>query len=122
MPCREIARHGRNPQPGAPTQTSQNRPQTVQESCCEESREIRQVASAKEKGSLNPHRHRLVRRTLALDDYDAIREMRDTADDRAGGACTAEPFRSQLARFPEGRICIEDRGRVVAAAPSLTVD
>ncbi len=76
----------------------------------------------KEKDSLKAHRHRLVLRTLTLDDYDAIREMMDTAYDRAGGAWTAEQFRSQLARFPEGQICIEDRGRVVAAALSLIVD
>jgi hypothetical protein len=31
-------------------------------------------------------------------------------------------FRAQLATFPDGQICIEDHGRVVAAAFALVVD
>ncbi len=67
-------------------------------------------------------RHRLVLRTLRLEDYDELREMMDLAYDRAGGAWLKQQFQSQLARFPEGQICIEDKGKVVGAALSLIVD
>ena len=38
------------------------------------------------------------------------------------GAWSREQFASQIARFPEGQICIEDNGKVVAATISLIVD
>jgi predicted amidohydrolase/GNAT superfamily N-acetyltransferase len=38
------------------------------------------------------------------------------------GAWSRQQFASQLARFPEGQICIEDNSKVVAAAISLIVD
>ncbi|MCA1779664.1 MAG: GNAT family N-acetyltransferase, partial [Xanthomonadaceae bacterium] len=37
------------------------------------------------------------------------------------GAWTEEQFQSQIRRFSEGQLCIEDNGRVVAAAISLIV-
>lgn len=42
--------------------------------------------------------------------------------DHAGGAWTGKQFRAMLGRFAEGQLCIEDNGRVVAAALSLVVD
>jgi len=39
-----------------------------------------------------------------------------------GGAWPEKKFRAQLSTFPEGQICIEDHGEVVAAAFSLIVD
>jgi predicted amidohydrolase len=39
-----------------------------------------------------------------------------------GDYWTREEFISHLARFPQGQICIEDKGKVVAAALSLIID
>jgi predicted amidohydrolase/ribosomal protein S18 acetylase RimI-like enzyme len=69
-----------------------------------------------------PLHHRLKLRCLEASDYDAIREIMDAVYDRSGGAWTRKQFASMLDRFPEGQFCIEDNGRVVAAALSLIVD
>ena len=66
--------------------------------------------------------HRLKLRCLEASDYDAIREIMDAVYDRSGGAWTRKQFASMLDRFPEGQFCIEDNGKVVAAALSLIVD
>ncbi len=66
--------------------------------------------------------HRLVLRTLRLSDYDDVREIMDRVYPSMGGAWTREQFASQIKRFPEGQLCIEDNGKVVAAAISLIVD
>ena len=66
--------------------------------------------------------HRLKLRCLSLDDYDEIRDIMDRVYNRAGGAWTHAQFGSMLAHFPEGQFCIEDNGKVVAAALSLVVD
>ena len=39
-----------------------------------------------------------------------------------GGAGPEKIFKAQLSTFPEGQICIEDHGKVIAAAFSLIVD
>lgn len=39
-----------------------------------------------------------------------------------GGAWPRDKYYSQIATFPEGQICIEDNGRVVAAAFAVIVD
>jgi predicted amidohydrolase/GNAT superfamily N-acetyltransferase len=75
-----------------------------------------------------PTEHRLTLRNLRLSDYEDIRHTMDLVYPTRQGAWTREQswtreqFTSQLARFPEGQICIEDNGRVVAAAMSLIVD
>jgi len=66
--------------------------------------------------------HRLELRCLGDADYDAIAEIMDLVYDRSGGAWTRAQFHSMRSRFPEGQFCIEDNGRVVAAALSLIVD
>ena len=66
--------------------------------------------------------HRLKLRCLEMSDYDAIRAIMDAVYNRAGGAWTRRQFGAMLAGFPEGQFCIEDNGRVVAAALSLIVD
>ncbi|MGD8236227.1 MAG: GNAT family N-acetyltransferase, partial [Chromatiales bacterium] len=38
------------------------------------------------------------------------------------GAWARDQFESQIRRFPEGQICIEDDGRVVAASNALVVN
>lgn len=65
--------------------------------------------------------HRLVLRTLRLADFADIKEIMDRVYPEMGGAWTYEQFASQLFHFPEGQICIEDGGRVVAAALALIV-
>jgi len=75
-----------------------------------------------------PVEHRLTLRNLRLSDYEDIHQIMDLVYPTMQGAWTREQswtreqFTSQLARFPEGQICIEDNGRVVAAAMSLIVD
>lgn len=66
--------------------------------------------------------HVLLLRNLTVSDYDDLKHIMDTLYPGMGGAWPKEKFLSQLTVFPEGQICIEDRGRVVAAAFSLVVD
>lgn len=61
-------------------------------------------------------------RHLRQDDYPDVKRIMDELYRTMGGAWTEEHFNAQLNRFPEGQICIEDRGHVVAAALSLVVD
>lgn len=69
-----------------------------------------------------PLHHRLKLRCLGASDYDAIRGIMDLVYDRAGGAWKRAQFGAMLSRFAEGQFCIEDNGKVVAAALSLIVD
>lgn len=69
-----------------------------------------------------PVQHRLKLRNTRLSDYEDIREIMNLVYPTMGGAWTREQFASQIARFPEGQICIEDNGKVVASAISLIVD
>ncbi|MCG5500746.1 bifunctional GNAT family N-acetyltransferase/carbon-nitrogen hydrolase family protein [Ectothiorhodospira lacustris] len=66
--------------------------------------------------------HRLVLRNTRLKDYDGIHHIMEAVYPSLDGAWSREQFESQIQRFPEGQICIEDNGRVVAAAISLIVD
>ena len=66
--------------------------------------------------------HRLRLRNTQLSDYPALKEIMDLVYGHAGGAWSQEQFESQLARFPEGQICLEDKGRVIAAVISVIVD
>ncbi|MFO1422265.1 MAG: GNAT family N-acetyltransferase [Candidatus Competibacteraceae bacterium] len=75
-----------------------------------------------EKNPDHPVQHRLKLRNLRLADYGDIREIMDLVYPNMDGAWTREQFASQIARFPEGQICIEDKGKVVAAAISLIVE
>ncbi len=75
-----------------------------------------------EKTSDHPVQHRLKLRNLRLSDYSDVQEIMELVYPNMDGAWTREQFASQIARFPEGQICIEDNGKVVAAAISLIVD
>ena len=66
--------------------------------------------------------HHLTLRNTRLEDYEDIREIMEAVYKTLDGAWTREQFESQIRRFPEGQICIEDNGKVVAAAISLIVD
>ena len=66
--------------------------------------------------------HLLVLRNTRLEDYPDIKAIMDRVYADIGGAWSEAQFKSQLETFPEGQICIEDKGKVVAAAISVIVD
>ncbi len=75
-----------------------------------------------ERPTENTVQHRLKLRNLHLFDYGDVQEIMELVYQDMDGSWNREQFASQLARFPEGQICIEDNGRVVACALSLIVD
>ena len=66
--------------------------------------------------------HKLNLRHLELKDYPELKEIMDLVYPELGGAWPEKKFRAQLAVFPDGQICIEDHGKVVAAAFAVIVD
>ena len=66
--------------------------------------------------------HRLRLRNTQREDYPAIRDIMDRVYGHSGGAWSQAQFESQVSRFPEGQICIEDRGKLIAAVISVIVD
>lgn len=66
--------------------------------------------------------HHLALRHLLLDDYADVSELMNLVYPTLGGAWPKRKFQAQLKTFPEGQICIEDKGRVVACAFSVIVD
>jgi predicted amidohydrolase len=66
--------------------------------------------------------HKLALRHLVKEDYADLKVMMDEVYPNLGGAWPEKQFKAQLAVFPEGQICIEDHGKIVAAAFSLIVD
>ncbi len=69
-----------------------------------------------------PSEHLLELRHLTKNDFADIQRLQNEIYPRLGGAWPQKTFDSQLNVFPEGQICLEDKGRVVAAAFSLIVD
>jgi predicted amidohydrolase/GNAT superfamily N-acetyltransferase len=67
-------------------------------------------------------KHKLLLRTLALEDYDGIAVLMSHVYDNLGGAWNNEQYIAQLTRFPEGQLVIEDNGVIIAAAFSMIVD
>ena len=65
--------------------------------------------------------HRLILRQSRKEDYRDIAEIMERVYPTLDGAWSQAQFESQILRFPEGQICIEDNGKVVAAAISLIV-
>ncbi len=66
--------------------------------------------------------HKLNLRNLELSDYADLKIIIDITYPGMGDVLPEKKFKSQLAAFPEGQICIEDHGKVIAAAFSLIVD
>jgi predicted amidohydrolase/GNAT superfamily N-acetyltransferase len=66
--------------------------------------------------------HHLKLRNLVREDYEDIQRLMDLVYADFGGAWPRDKFYSQIATFPEGQICIEDNGRVIAAAFAVIVD
>ncbi|QKG53460.1 bifunctional GNAT family N-acetyltransferase/carbon-nitrogen hydrolase family protein [Hymenobacter sp. BRD67] len=66
--------------------------------------------------------HKLVLRQLRRNDFKAIKAIMEKVYSNMEGAWTADEFAALLRKFPEGQICIEDNGQVVAAALAIIVD
>lgn len=69
-----------------------------------------------------PSEHKLELRNLRLSDYNDILEIMQRVYRAMGETWSQDEIRAHLARFPQGQICIEDKGKVVAAALSLIID
>ena len=66
--------------------------------------------------------HKLELRQLRQDDYADVRRIMERVYTEKGMGIPETKFRDQLTAFPEGQICIEDHGTVVAAAFAAIVD
>lgn len=66
--------------------------------------------------------HRLTLRHLRMEDYPDIKEIMDRVYETMDIPRAEKKFKAQLTTFPDGQICIEDHGKVVAAAFSVIVD
>jgi len=66
--------------------------------------------------------HRLKLRNLQPDDYPTVRTLMDQVYPDIGGAWPRSTVDRLIADFPEGQLCIEDNGRVVACALTVRVD
>ncbi|WP_026375967.1 bifunctional GNAT family N-acetyltransferase/carbon-nitrogen hydrolase family protein [Aestuariibacter salexigens] len=65
---------------------------------------------------------RLRLRNLKPSDYDDVKRIMDSVYSSLGGAFTKREYQAMLKVFPEGQICIEDNGSVVAGAFSVVLD
>ncbi len=70
----------------------------------------------------NKYEHKLKLRNLRLSDYNDVKEIMELVYPSMGGAWDFDEFSALIERFSEGQICIEDKGKVVAAALSLIVN
>lgn len=68
------------------------------------------------------YEHKLVLRNLQESDYPDIKRIMELVYHSAGGALPEVKFKSILRTFRDGQICIEDDGKVVAAAFAVVVD
>jgi predicted amidohydrolase/GNAT superfamily N-acetyltransferase len=66
--------------------------------------------------------HNLRIRNLRLDDYAGVRALMDHVYPDIGGAWPEQTIGALIEAFPEGQLCVEDNGRVVAAALTVRVD
>lgn len=66
--------------------------------------------------------HKLTIRNFKMADYADIEAIMLQAYSGMGGAWNKDEISRLLSIFPEGQICIEDKGRVVGAALTLIVD
>jgi predicted amidohydrolase/ribosomal protein S18 acetylase RimI-like enzyme len=66
--------------------------------------------------------HKLVLRQLRRNDFKAIKAIMEKVYSNMEGAWAQDEYNALLRKFPEGQICIEDNGEVVAAALAIIVD
>ncbi len=65
--------------------------------------------------------HKLVLRTLKRGDFKAVKEIMDKVYSNMEGSWAQDEYNALLKKFPEGQICIEDNGQIVAAALAIIV-
>ncbi|WP_425555428.1 GNAT family N-acetyltransferase [Hymenobacter koreensis] len=65
--------------------------------------------------------HKLVLRALRKSDFKAVKSIMDKVYSNMEGAWAQDEYNNLLRKFPEGQICIEDNGVVVAAALAIIV-
>ncbi|MFO7963951.1 MAG: bifunctional GNAT family N-acetyltransferase/carbon-nitrogen hydrolase family protein [Desulfobacterales bacterium] len=70
----------------------------------------------------NQINHKLIIRGLSHEDYPHIKRIMDKVYAELGGAWRPHEYDVLIDNFPEGQICIEDNGVVVAAALSILVN
>src|SRR5690606_31493222 len=78
--------------------------------------------SDKNEESTEQTEHKLLLRQLQLKDYNEVKAIMETVYRNIDGSWTRKEFSNLLKKFPEGQICIEDKGQVIAVALSLIVD
>ncbi|HSL62438.1 MAG TPA: GNAT family N-acetyltransferase [Desulfotignum sp.] len=66
--------------------------------------------------------HKLTLRNLKKQDYPQIKRIMDLVYSGMGGAWKPDEFAGLIGQFPEGQICIEDNGTVIAAALAIVVN
>jgi len=66
--------------------------------------------------------HKIVIRNLKPSDFEDVRLIMDDVYQKMGGTWGSNEFLRLLSLFPEGQLCIEDNGKVVAAALTLIID
>jgi len=67
-------------------------------------------------------KHKLILRGLKGSDYPDIKQIMDRVYKVIGGAWKQNEYETLIQKFPEGQICIEDKGHVVAAALTILVN
>ncbi len=67
-------------------------------------------------------KHKLRLRHLRKSDFKDVEEIMNMVFFDMGGSWSKSEFTSMVSRFPDGQICIEDKGKVVAAALTMIVD
>src|SRR5690554_1952887 len=60
-------------------------------------------------------------RNLTLEDYPQLQELMDDVYDDIGGAWPKDTIKALVEQFPDGQICIEDNGHLVAVALTVSV-
>ena len=66
--------------------------------------------------------YKLILRGLTIQDYPHIKNIMDRVYPSMDGAWTLNAYGALIDNFPEGQICIEDKGTVVAAALTILVN
>ncbi len=60
-------------------------------------------------------------RNLQLDDYEQLQKLMDRVYDDIGGAWPKDTIKALVEQFPDGQICIEESGQLVAVALTVSV-
>ena len=66
--------------------------------------------------------HKLVLRTLRRNDFKAVKGIMDRVYSNMESAWSQDEYNNLIRKFPEGQICIEDNGKLVAVALAIIVE